>query len=316
MDLWASSWKTKPTPTVKNEIIIIRYSEIALKAKYTRKIFENTLVDNIKNALKTKNILYEIKKQRGRIYLYTKKINTTLKILPKIFGIKTISPAIKTKSNIESITKKAVKILKEKIKEKQSFALRITREGKHEYTSQDVAVHVGNVIVKNTKAKVNLTKPDHTLYIEIRGEDAFLFEEKIPCQGGLPLGTQGTVLALVENQKTILAAWYLMRRGCTIVFIITNKSIEKTLRRFLEKWFIKPEIIYIENNKKLNETIKKIISEKQCEAIVTSHTIYDNDLINDIKQFKKQFKLPVLQPLITMSIDEIQKKSREIGLLK
>jgi len=301
---------------MKTENIIIRYSEIALKAKYTRRIFESILIKNIKNALKTKNISYQIEKQRGRIYLYTKKINTTLKILPKIFGIKTISPAIKTKSNIDSITKKAVKILKEKIKEKQSFALRITREGKHEYTSQDVAVHVGNVIVKNTKAKVNLTKPDHTLYIEIRGEDAFLFEEKIPCQGGLPLGTQGTVLALVENQKTILAAWYLMRRGCTIVFIITNKSIEKTLRRFLEKWFIKPEIIYIENNKKLNETIKKIISEKQCEAIVTSHTIYDNDLINDIKQFKKQFKLPVLQPLITMSIDEIQKKSREIGLLK
>ena len=301
---------------MKHETIIIRYSEIALKAKYTRRLFENVLINNIKNALETKNIIYEIKKQRGRIYIYTKNIKTTLKILQKIFGIKTISPAIKTKSNIDSITKKAVKILKEKIKEKQSFALRITREGKHEYTSQDVAVHVGNVIVKNTKAKVNLTKPDHTLYIEIRGEDAFLFEEKIPCQGGLPLGTQGTVLALVENQKTILAAWYLMRRGCTIVFIITNKSIEKTLRRFLEKWFIKPEIIYIENNKKLNETIKKIISEKQCEAIVTSHTIYDNDLINDIKQFKKQFKLPVLQPLITMSIDEIQKKSREIGLLK
>ena len=301
---------------MKHEIIIIRYSEIALKAKYTRRIFENVLINNIKNALKTKNIIYEIKKQRGRIYVYTKNIKTTLKILQKIFGIKTISPAIKTKSEINLIAENALKILKEKIKENESFALRVTREGKHEYTSQDVAIHVGDIIVKNTKAKVNLTKPDHTLYIEIRGENAFLFEEKIPCQGGLPLGTQGEVLTIAEKKESILAAWYLMRRGCNIIFITTNKTIKKTLEKFLKKWFIKPEIIYIENNKKLNETIKETISEKQCEAIATGQTINDENLINNTKQLKKQFKLPILQPLIAMSNDEIQKKSKEIGLIK
>ncbi len=301
---------------MKHEIIIIRYSEIALKAKYTRRIFENVLINNIKNALKTKNIIYEIKKQRGRIYVYTKNIKTTLKILQKIFGIKTISPAIKTKSEINLIAENALKILKEKIKENESFALRVTREGKHEYTSQDVAIHVGDIIVKNTKAKVNLTKPDHTLYIEIRGENAFLFEEKIPCQGGLPLGTQGEVLTIAEKKESILAAWYLMRRGCNIIFITTNKTIKKTLEKFLKKWFIKPEIIYIENNKKLNETIKETISEKQCEAIATGQTINDENLINNTKQLKKQFKLPILQPLIAMSNDEIQQKSKEIGLIK
>ena len=301
---------------MKHEIIIIRYSEIALKAKYTRRIFENVLINNIKNALKTKNIIYEIKKQRGRIYVYTKNIKTTLKILQKIFGIKTISPAVKTKSEINLIAENALKILKEKIKENESFALRVTREGKHEYTSQDVAIHVGDIIVKNTKAKVNLTKPDHTLYIEIRGENAFLFEEKIPCQGGLPLGTQGEVLTIAEKKESILAAWYLMRRGCNIIFITTNKTIKKTLEKFLKKWFIKPEITYIENNKKLNEAIKKTISEKQCEAIATGQTINDENLINNTKQLKKQFKLPILQPLIAMSNDEIQQKSKEIGLIK
>ena len=302
---------------MKHEIIIIRYSEIALKARYTRRIFENVLINNIKNALKTKNIIYEIKKQRGRIYVYTKNIKTTLKILQKIFGIKTISPAVKTKSEINLIAENALKILKEKIKkENESFALRVKREGKHEYTSQDVAIYVGDIIVKNTKAKVNLTKPDHTLYIEIRGGNAFLFEEKIPCQGGLPLGTQGEVLTIAEKKESILAAWYLMRRGCNIIFITTNKTIKKTLEKFLKKWFIKPEIIYIENNKKLNETIKETISEKQCEAIATGQTINDENLINNTKQLKKQFKLPILQPLIAMSNDEIQQKSKEIGLIK
>lgn len=301
---------------MKHELIIIRYSEIALKAKYTRKTFENILIKNIKNTLKTKNIPHKIEKQYGRIYLYTKKINTTIKILQKIFGIKNISPAIKTKSNINDITKKSVEVLKEKIKKNQTFALRVTREGKHEYTSQDIAVQVGDAIVKNTKAKVNLTKPDHTLYIEIRKENTFLFEKKIPCPGGLPLGTQGNILAITTKKETILAAWYLMRRGCNIVFITTDKKIEKTIQNFLKKWFIKPQIFHIKNNKQLDKKIRKIITEKQCNAIVTEHTLYNKNFINDIKQLKKQFKLPILQPLIAMNKNEIQKKSKEIGLTK
>ena len=297
---------------MEHQLIIIRYGEIGLKSKTTRKYFEKKLIKNIKNAFKKEKISNMIKIQMGRIYVYTNEINIAVKVLQKIFGIISVSPAVETKSNIDLIAEKAVEILKEKIKEKQSFALRVTRDGKHEYTSQDVAVYVGDAIVKNTKAKVNLTKPDHTLYIEIRGKNAFLFEEKIPCQGGLPLGTQGTVLAIVEKQETILAAWYLMRRGCNIVFIVTNKTIEKTLKNFLKKWFVEPQIFFIKSNKK----IKEIILEKQCEAIVTNHTINDNNFINDTKQLKKQFKLPVLQPLITMNHDEIQKKSREIGLLR
>ena len=293
---------------MKYETIIVRYSEIGLKAKYTRKTFENVLIKNIKNALKLKHILFEIKRQRGRIFIGTKEIDRALPILQNIFGIKSISPALKTNSNMESISKEALNILK--ISEKDSFALRVTREGKHEYTSKDVAIHVGNIVVKATKAKVNLTKPDHTLYIEIRGNDAFLFEEKIECVGGLPLGTQGNVLDLVNSDKSILAAWYLMRRGCDIVFSNSNENLEK----FLEKWFANAKILSVESNdfKKLNsEAIKH-----NCSAIVTDISLYEKDALSDIKQFKDSFDLPVLHPLISMEKKDIDKKMLEIGILE
>jgi len=90
---------------VKFDLIIVRYAEIALKAKQTRRRFESTLVNNIKNALKTKNIQNSLSKEWGRIYVYSDQIEKCLDVLKNIFGVYSISPAIQTESKIEEISK-------------------------------------------------------------------------------------------------------------------------------------------------------------------------------------------------------------------
>jgi len=95
-----------------------------------------------------------------------------------------------------------LKVIKDKINKDTSFALKLKREGNHDYTSQDVAIILGDEIVKKTKAKVNLSKPDIKLFIEIRQSNAFFFFEKILGPGGLPFGSQGKY-CLLFNQKTI-----------------------------------------------------------------------------------------------------------------
>ena len=79
---------------MKHQLIIIRYGEIGLKSKTTRKHFENILIKNIKNAFKKEKIFNVIKTQMGRIYVYTDEINPAVKVLQKIFGITSVSPAI------------------------------------------------------------------------------------------------------------------------------------------------------------------------------------------------------------------------------
>ena len=69
------------------ELILIRYGEIALKGKFTRKYFENILLRNIKTALDYNNISHKIESEWGRIYVFTEKINDTIEILRKIFEI-------------------------------------------------------------------------------------------------------------------------------------------------------------------------------------------------------------------------------------
>lgn len=295
---------------MKYELVIIRYGEIGLKAKPTRRRFEDILVNNIKKALETKKIPNQIRIERGRIFVYTNQIKKSLSVLEKVFGITSISPSIKTSSDLNEMEKLALDMSKKQITQNDSFALRVTREGKHGYTSQDVAVVLGDAVRKATNAKVNLTKPDFTLFIEIRGDNAFFYKEKIIGVGGLPLKTQGNVLALIDSDASILAAWYMMHRGCKIIFASKNNSLDKKIMLFLRNWYTESKILDIDQNKISDMAIKN-----HCEAIITGHSLSKKSL-EKIKKLKKENNLLILNPLVAMSEEQIKNKMKEIGLKK
>ncbi|MCJ7571634.1 MAG: THUMP domain-containing protein [Candidatus Thermoplasmatota archaeon] len=301
---------------MKPELIIIRYGEIGLKANFTRKNFENIFQNNIRNALKQENIVFQLYKTRARFFVYTKEIKKTIAILQKIFAIKSISPCFKTDSSIESMKNLALRIIKNKINKSTSFALKVKREGNHNYTSQDVAIILGDEIVKKTNAKVDLSTPDIKLFIEIRQNNAFFFFEKIFGPGGLPLGSQGNILSIIKSKNnSFLAAWYMTRRGCTPVFLILDKKFTKDVKKFMDKWYINTEIVECKNNN-LIDNINKVAFDYKCDAVVTDHFLTGDDVkvLEEIAKIKNSINVPLLQPLISMDNDFIKEKSKEIDL--
>lgn len=296
---------------MKSNLIIVRYGEIGLKAEYTRKQFENILIKNIKGSLKSKKISFNIKQTRGRIYVHTDQIKTACNVLKKIFGIISVSPVTHTSSDIEYMEKLAIEIANEQLSENMSFALKVTRVGIHKFTSRDVAVRLGDSIVKKTGASVDLTNPDVTLNIEIREKDAYFYFDKIYGVGGLPLGSQGNVLAVINDDTSILAAWYLMKRGCKTIFALSNDSIRDLLEDFIRNWYAKKLIYAVKNND--TKKLKEIISYNQCDAIVTGYFFDD---LKSIKKLKEQTHLPVLTPLLSMKIGKVKQDCKKIGLTK
>jgi thiamine biosynthesis protein ThiI len=302
---------------MKYDTIILRYGELSLKSTYVRKYFETILVRNIKNAFARENIPVVVGIERGRIFLTTLEISQSIKILPRIFGIVSFSPAVHTTSNINDISVIAQHLTKNALSKQKSFAIRVKRVGTHPFTSQDVAVQIGNDIGQATRARVDLNTPDFELFIEIRDKKSFLFTEKIKGAGGLPLGTQGTVLALVKNPSSLLAAWYLMRRGCRIILLTTNQSNKKAICFFLSHWYADAEIFVIDQTRKdFHQQLSDIVSEKKCDAIVTDHTLETPaKALSDIKLLKKNSVVPILSPLLTMTQAEIENQCKDRGML-
>lgn len=299
------------------DVIILRYGELSLKSAYVRKYFETILVRNIKNAFTRENIPVVVRTERGRIYLDTTEISKSIKILPRIFGIVSFSPAIQTTSALQDISTIAQHLTKNILNKQKSFAIRATRVGTHPFTSQDVAIQIGNDIVNATHARVDLNTPDFELFIEIREKNSFLFAEKLKGAGGLPLGTQGTVLTLVTHPSSLLATWYLMRRGCNSIIVTTNQSNEEAIRSFLAHWYTDAEIISIDQTRKdFYHKLSAIVSEKKCDAMVTDHTFEKLAwAVSDIAQLKKNSIVPILSPLITMTQEDIENQCKNRGIL-
>lgn len=210
---------------MKHDLIIARYGELALKSDGVRKRFENRLANNIRASIDA-----EVKVRQARIYISPKDFNDAIEKLERIFGIVSFSPAVTTKSTFEDI-EESVSSYAEKLHdeglldENTKFAISCRRVGNHEFSSQEMAAFAGAVVVKKYSSPVDLTNPELTIYLEVRDNDTYIFHEKIPGPGGLPLGTQGKVVALVSSGiDSSVATYLMMKRGCQVIALFCDND--------------------------------------------------------------------------------------------
>lgn len=68
--------------------------------------------------------------------------------------------------------------------------------------------------------KVDLTNPEVVIRVDVTKSNAFVYSNKTPGPGGLPVGTAGRVLHLFSGGiDSPVAAWLLMKRGCVPVYL-------------------------------------------------------------------------------------------------
>ncbi|MBI4163821.1 MAG: hypothetical protein HY512_03085, partial [Candidatus Aenigmarchaeota archaeon] len=185
--------------------------------------------------------------------------------------------------------------LAKKFKKKETFAVRCNRVGKHEFGSQDIERLVGEEIFEKLKLKVNLTKPDKTVWIEIRDNKTYVFTEIIQGPGGLPLGTAGRVACIINSLDDVVAAWFFMKRGCLIKPIFIGKS-GKYLS-VLDKWYIGPKM-YTEHLEKQDVSSINEMA-KHCEAIVVG------ERLSNLTETK--YDLTVFRPLVGFDKNHLTK---------
>ncbi|MFC7061522.1 tRNA uracil 4-sulfurtransferase ThiI [Halobacillus seohaensis] len=200
------------------DLILIRYGEMAIKGK-NRKYFERKLQDHLIRKLEQFKDT-RVKKKRDRMYvvLNGEDPHEVMKQCQQIFGIHSLSFAIKV-DKVEEEIKKAALFAFQDAPKAHTFKVSSRRADKNfPVGSQDLNHKVGGYILANTDGiTVNVHKPDVELKIEVRNDAAYITAQDYPGAGGLPVGTTGQSLLLLSGGIDSPVSGYLtMKRGVQI----------------------------------------------------------------------------------------------------
>lgn len=206
---------------------LVRYGELFLKSEYVRNEWEKQLTANIRAGIPTAKIT----SRRGRIIVEA----SDGAMLGKIFGIVSYSPVQTAEPAIEKMAQAVMPFVGD-----GTFALRINRPFKgYPMTSQEIAVALGSAVVKAKGNRVNLSKPDHEVFVELFEDVAYVYKETMPGPAGLPLGTAGRLLLLNDGKDAERAGWMMMKRGCTLDVLGPKSPL-------LEQWSIGHKVGYVD----------------------------------------------------------------------
>lgn len=334
------------------DIVIVRYGEIGIKSEQVRRKYEQLLMNNIRAMLDSRKVKYEdVIRERGRIFVKTKDPKAT-DAVSNVFGVVSASPAITTGPTIEEAAKVAAKIGKKIIKDNESFAIQARRSGGQPFTSQDIGRLCGDAVfnaVKKRKPRVDLKHADHDIYVEIRDSGSYISTEIVKGVGGMPLGSQGKMIAMVSGGiDSPIASWLMMKRGCEIVPVFfdndpffANDSTQKraikclaklkewspghpikayimphgkNLQAFQEKGNMKYTCVFC---KHLMYKVSRALAHKtKAQGIITGSSIgqvasqTSDNMLAEIYEVD----FPIYHPLIGMDKEEIVTISKKLGL--
>ena len=331
------------TPSVKGALI--HYHEIALKGK-NRSFFLKQLAANLQMASRDLDV-GPLRRPAGRLFLEMKEGTSWEALrerLSRVFGIANFAAASRVLPDLDLLSKS----IEEEISGRQfaSFAVAARRAFKtFPHTSQEINQMIGARVKLASGAKVNLSNPDLTIYIEVLPNEAFYYFEKIRGPGGLPVGVSGTVVCLLSGGiDSPVAAYRMMKRGCRVVFVhfhsqpfadrtSQEKAIDLAQRltryQFASRLYLVPfgetqqEVVARVTSRfrilvyrRLMLRIAEEIAQKEgAQALVTGESLgqVSSQTIENIAAIEEAATLPILRPLVGMDKEEITEQAQQIG---
>lgn len=326
--------------------ILIRYGELGLKGK-NKNLFIAQLQANIEHILKPFPDV-KVKKSYGRMFieLNGQDFAPIVEKCQKVFGIYSMSLALKVDNNEEAIKEAALQLIK-KEKNAKTFKVSVRRANKRfPIRSQEMNKVLGGHILKNTTGlTVNVHEPDVEIKVEIREKATYIYSGIIPGAKGLPVGTGGrTLLLLSGGIDSPVAGYLMMKRGVKLDMIhfhsppftserakqkvldltevLTNYGGEITVHlvpftKLQQKIFMEiPERYAMTVMRRIMLTIAErvanelgILSLTTGESLgqVASQTMASMNVINEVTN------LPVIRPLVALDKEEIIAIAKTIG---
>ena len=325
--------------------VIVKFHELALKGK-NRPMFVRALADNLRRACQGTDV--------ERVWIGHMMVGLTLgedgdwslvrERVRDCFGVAKFFRAHKVSPDLEHVKALISSLLKERSFD--SFRITAKRADKRfSLTSHEINCELGTYVQDLTGAKVNLTKPDLEVFVDVLPREILVHFDEVRGYGALPVGVSGKVMALLSGGiDSPVAAWHMMKRGCNVRFvhfhshpIVDTSSMEKAaeltqlLTRFqydsslylvpfgeIQQRVIvaTPPSYRIVLYRRLMVGIAEELARRQgAQALVTGDSLgqVSSQTLENITVVDECAHMPIFRPLIGFNKDEIVKIAREIG---
>lgn len=334
----------------ERNIFIVRSGEAALKG-HNKPYFEKMLAERIRKLLRKFDGV-EVRRMGGLIFIRTNKAilkADILKELSKVFGIASISPTVEVACDMDEIGKAAVDYMNELIEEQgvKTFKVEAKRADKNfPIQSPEIARQIGAFILKGCKVlTVDVHNPEVSLFIDVRSDITYIYQQKISGHGGLPLGTNGKGMILLSGGiDSPVAAWMMAKRGMNIEAIHFH-SYPYTSERAQEKVEELAGVLAIYCSRFKMHTInllpiqeqlamncpeeemtillrrfmmriaEEVAKENNCTMLITGESLGQvaSQTAESIVVTDAAVSMPVMRPLIAIDKVDIMSTAREIG---
>jgi len=331
------------------DFVLLRYGEIALKGR-NRNEFVRRLRRNVRACLKAHNLQGEVASVGQRIYVRTDHSDQALEPLSRVFGLVSLSPAREVARDIDAIVAECVRQAEVAgVHSGISYRVRARRADKtFPYISPEIDRLAAEAIYRAMGGEIDLSKQaDVTIGVEVTRQGALIYGRTLPAPGGLPVGVEGRVIALISGGiDSPVAAWLMMKRGCGVIplhFALSDAEKQKALEniamlsRYSHGWELRPTVVaYDEAIAPTLHRLRAIGQErwscifckramllKACEiaselgarAIVAGDSLGQvaSQTLSNIEVISFGIPKPILRPLIGMDKTEIVDLARHIG---
>ena len=204
------------------QAFLIKYGEIGVKGK-NRYVFENALVDRMKEVLAETDGTFHIIREQGRIYVEAEgsfDYDETIEALKRVFGIVGICPVVLIEDHgFEALSETVLDYMQKMYGDKTMTFKVMTRRVNKRFPMESMEVNAelgGRILDQFPNMKVDVHHPDVILHVELR-HNIGIYSEVIPGPGGMPLGTNGrSMLLLSGGIDSPVAGYMVAKRGVYI----------------------------------------------------------------------------------------------------
>ena len=335
-----------------NEIFLMKLGEVVLKGANKRQ-FENKLRQNIRRRMRSYGN-FDVYIMQSTVYVEPMDdeadVDGAWEACRSIFGVVSLCRCRPCEKTLDSIFDAIEEYLGPDLDCAASFKVESKRSDKaFPLTSIGISQEIGGRLAEaHPNCRVDVHRPEYTVYVEVRDLAAYVHGPAVPGAGGLPTGVGGRAMCLLSGGiDSPVAAYMMAKRGVEIesvhffsypytsqlakdkvlelarlvtrysgrmtVNIVSFTQIQEAIRDNCPE-----EYFTLIMRRFMMEISQRIAKEDGCGALITGENLGQvaSQTMEAMTVTGAVVDIPIFMPLVGMDKEEIVTIARKIGTME